>query len=226
MVSGRASTKIKSAIVRVLRPVLPSVWDRAYLFYRHAFYNKAGVIFCHVPKNAGSKINFALYGRRLGHIRLSQLILENKKQLPILAVWREPIERFLSACAYARGGGGTDGIIADAELYRGMNGPSDFLNYLQNLPEARRDPVFRSQSYYFDVSPSEIGRGGLVICRISELMKLESLKWFRRSGINFSTRRNVSEKITMEQSNADIQRIEAFYADDYGIPDRFKSCFL
>ena len=107
-----------------------------------------------------------------------------------------------------------------------MNGPSDFLNYLQNLPEARRDPVFRSQSYYFDVSPSEIGRGGLVICRLSELKKLESLQYFRISGINFSTRRNVSEKITMEQSNADIQRIEAFYADDYGIPDRFKSCLL
>ena len=67
--------------------------------------SKAGVIFCHVPKNAGSKITLALYGRRLGHIRLSQLIRANKKQLPILAVWRGTIERFLSASAYARGGG-------------------------------------------------------------------------------------------------------------------------
>ncbi|MCH2114798.1 MAG: hypothetical protein MK171_07815 [Pirellulales bacterium] len=224
VLNAKTSAKAKSAILRVVRPLLPNIWDRAYRTYRHSHYSSAGLIFCHIPKNAGSSIAFSLYRRRLGHMRLSQLISENKEGLPILAIWRDPVARFLSSCKYASGGGGTDGIIANAESYQKIRSVSEFLDHLEKLPDSERDPVFRTQSWYLDVLANDLHATNLTLCRVSELPKLQSLKWFRN--LDFSAKRNASDPHSIPKTDDDLRRIRKLYENDFRALERYSEFFL
>lgn len=128
------------------------------VFRRRSLWVKAGMIFVHVPKNAGSSVNDALYGQFMGHIpawRIKQLAPKTFTRFPSFALLRDPVNRCRSAYEFAKAGRGEG-----AGLLAGMNRPErykipEFNSFeqfvtewlpLQNLDAA--DPVFRSQSSY------------------------------------------------------------------------------
>lgn len=78
------------------------------IFRRYFNWRKAGCIFVHIPKAAGTSINHSLYGRTLGHYSASTI----KNRFPKLyesaftfSVTRNPWDRLLSAYRFACSGG-------------------------------------------------------------------------------------------------------------------------
>lgn len=104
----------------------PSVLQRAILVRRReAIWRKAGIVFVHIPKAAGTSINLALYGQFMGHVRARDIRLWGSaavNALPSFAVTRNPWDRLVSAYRFARRGSGIGGDFQAAvhrpEQYR------------------------------------------------------------------------------------------------------------
>jgi len=121
---------------------------------RLAAVRDAGILFVHVPKNAGMSISHALYGMQIKHASIRyyrRAAPELIAAVPSFAVVRDPVDRFLSAFAYARRGGSRDNRIAAPfrPLYAAFRSVDDALDHV----EAARSPyavdhVFRAQSWY------------------------------------------------------------------------------
>lgn len=84
---------------------LRSIKNQINLYRRYPYWKGEGVIFIHVPKAAGTSINYSLYGRTLGHYSA----LDIKLRFPRLysdcltfSLVRNPWSRALSAYRFAR----------------------------------------------------------------------------------------------------------------------------
>jgi hypothetical protein len=93
---------------------------------RSPLWVRAGIVFVHVPKAAGTSINQALYGRFMGHIPASSIHRwgsHEVRTLPSFAVCRNPWDRLVSAYRFVKQGGGIGGPFTAGvwrpELYRG-----------------------------------------------------------------------------------------------------------
>ncbi|HEX8639917.1 MAG TPA: sulfotransferase family 2 domain-containing protein [Allosphingosinicella sp.] len=76
---------------------------------RAGYWLRAGIVFIHVPKAAGTSFNHALYGRFIGHPRAMDVARWAPKAvqaLPSFSVTRNPWDRLVSAYRFARAGGG------------------------------------------------------------------------------------------------------------------------
>lgn len=97
---------------------------------------ETGLLFIHIPKSAGSSISLSLYGRSLGHKKLSEWLYEYPKsvqKLKIFSVIRHPIERFISAFWFLKSGGMNEMDFQFAEKYLSkMQTPDDLAKYLMN----------------------------------------------------------------------------------------------
>lgn len=117
MQAGRAKHLALSALTRLLgeRRARTVLLARNFRSYR-----RAGVIFVHVPKAAGSTVSAALYGRSLGHFTATELRDHDAAafaEIPSFAILRDPIARAVSAWRYVRAGGTADGWIAPHRDY-------------------------------------------------------------------------------------------------------------
>ncbi|MFW7268226.1 sulfotransferase family 2 domain-containing protein [Gluconacetobacter sp. Hr-1-5] len=121
---------------------------------RMALVARRGILFIHVPKNAGTSIATALYGRTLSHqsIRYYQDVApELARDLPSFAILRDPVDRFLSAYSYARNGGTRDRTVAPEfrDLYMGFRSLDDALDHVEQARSIYgMDHIFRPQSWY------------------------------------------------------------------------------
>ncbi len=113
----------------------------------------SGLLFIHVPKNAGTSICDRLYGAQMKHcsIRYYAKAAPDLLALPSFALVRDPIDRFLSAFRYARTGGTRHRTVSAPfrERYATFRTIDDAIDH---LAEARSpfgiDHIFRPQSWY------------------------------------------------------------------------------
>lgn len=159
-------------IKKCIKFLLPEEVLMAQLVLRRSvIWKKTGLIFIHVPKNGGTSINNALYGRFMGHFRvrdIERLRPDLLHTLPSMAVTRNPWARAYSAYTFARRGAAmTDGAqINDAQRYTRPEFESFERFVLEWLPArdlTREDYVFRPQTHFIlnsqrDVAVAHLGR--------------------------------------------------------------------
>jgi hypothetical protein len=151
----KAQHTLKFWAREALKSALPAGgWERLDRARRWRYYRRAGAVFIHVPKAAGSSVAMALYGRRLGHHPARALMREDAASWAALekfSVLREPCSRFLSAYAYALAGGTREGAIRWRAEYedpalRDVN--AFVLDYLARGELVDKDVVFWPQSHF------------------------------------------------------------------------------
>jgi hypothetical protein len=108
----RFAGRAKAVIRRSVQKISPRYRERCNVAALQApfpeEYRRAGVVFLHVPKAAGTSITLSIYGRATGHISLEQLIRSyphSMRKLRSCAVFRDPAERFVSAFRFLKRGG-------------------------------------------------------------------------------------------------------------------------
>ncbi|MDQ4086405.1 MAG: sulfotransferase family protein [Pseudomonadota bacterium] len=139
---------------------------------------RAGAVFIHVPKTAGTSFNQALYGRFIGqHLRavdVARWAPPVVRALPSFAVVRNPWDRLVSAYRFARRGHGAgDGpraYIRRPDLYRAPEF-SSFERFVKEWLVEREvtaiEDVFRPQSFFLCD-----GRGNVLVDHVGRLEQL------------------------------------------------------
>jgi len=130
------------------------IWRRAQLW------KDAGIIFIHIPKNGGTSINQALYGRFMGHYSAKQVLQNSPKlfnTLPTFAISRNPWDRCASAYRFAKSGIANNAPKNLAMTYHSDYGSTNFSTFekfvcdwlpSQNLKKV--DFIFRPQLSFVD----------------------------------------------------------------------------
>ena len=209
-----------------LKGALPAGgWERLDRARRWRHYRRAGAVFIHVPKAAGSSIATALYGRRLGHHPARRLMQEDPvgwAALERFSVLREPVSRFLSAYAYALAGGTAEGAIRwraeyDDPALRDAN--AFVLDYLACGELLDKDVVFWPQSYFVRGASGE-AVAGLSLFRTDDpeplAAYLSSLGCAAPARIN---RGQVAAGLTLELGAEARRMLESLYAADFALLD-------
>lgn len=91
------------------------------LYRRYPHWNRAGCIFIHIPKVAGTTINHALYGRTLGHYTIREVRSAFPRLVErcfVFSVVRNPLSRLYSAYRFAKAGSTADMAIHEPSKYR------------------------------------------------------------------------------------------------------------
>lgn len=186
---------------------------------RLAAFRNIGMLFIHVPKNAGMSVSQAIYGLQVKHatFRYYQMIAPDLADGPSFAVIRDPAARFLSAYAYARAGGSADNIVSAPfrREYRSMRTIDQALDLL----EAKKFPydvdhIFRPQSWYLQ---DEAGRVG-----VRHLLGLAELdQWLRRVLEVSVPHINRGPPSRERLTSAQIARLRRLYPQDFDLFERF-----
>jgi len=164
MVNGlyRCKIQLMNAMRRTLgdRLVMEQYRKRSERKYR-----KAGIVFIHIPKAAGTSVCESLYQGRVGHFTLAEMRQTGQNDcarsrgqqgidgLPTFSVVRDPLERLYSSYRYARDGGGSKGAINPDPVYesRAFRSFSSFLSeWLVEQELTTLDRVFWPQTRFVE----------------------------------------------------------------------------
>jgi hypothetical protein len=177
---------------------------------------QAGLLFIHIPKNAGMSVSDAVYGEPINHasIRYYQKARPDLVEaLPSFAVLRDPVERFISAYNYGRVGGTHENRISkpfDAQ-YAAFRSIDEALDHVE---AARRpydvDHIFRPQSWYVTDRQGRVAVTRLLlfseIGRIGEFFPDASVRPLDHLNRVTATERQMTDRQT--------ERVRALYAQD------------
>ncbi|NHO19930.1 hypothetical protein GOB90_13285 [Acetobacter oeni] len=188
---------------------------------RHEMIRKAGVLFIHVPKNAGTAICRTLYGRELEHrsIRYFRKSVPALSALPSVAIIRDPVERFISAYRHAKGGGGRHRDLAEtfAAEYAAFRSIDDAIAHVERAANWYQvDHIFRPQSWYVTD-----GKGQILVDRLFHITRLHELsEYLDPEGTLAIPQLNAAITPSLSATPEQVERIRALYKRDYEIQTR------
>lgn len=192
---------------------------------RLASIRSSGVLFIHIPKNAGTSLSMALYGHVIRHdtIRYYEHVAPEFMYSAItVAIMRNPVERFISAYRFAKSGG---------TAYRQVSAPfrSKYMSF-QSIESALEcvensktpfevDHIFRPQSWYITDRVGRLAVQHLV--DISDLAQLQRL--LPNSKIASLPQINRSHSPDVEVSALQRARICRIYQDDVALWEELRA---
>ncbi len=183
---------------------------------------RRGVLFIHVPKNAGTSIATALYGRPMLHETMhffTRTAPATLRQIPSVAILRDPVARFVSSYCYARAGGGRHRQVVDTfrDRYMKFRSVDDALDHVENARSIYgMDHIFRPQSWYVNDRSEQVLVDHLVpLSAVANLHRvLPAFRGVRIQHLNESLDHDIV--LTGRQ----IARIHAIYHQDVLLYDR------
>lgn len=177
---------------------------------------KAGLLFIHIPKNAGMSVAEAVYGQQVNHdsIRYYQKARPDMVEaLPSFAVLRDPVDRFISAYNYARVGGVAANRISKpfSARYAAFRSIDEALDHVE---QARRpydvDHIFRPQSWYVTDRQGRVAVTKLLL--FSEIGRIA--EYFPDIPVRPLEHLNRVPTTARQMSDRQIARVRALYAQD------------
>ncbi len=207
-----------------LKGALPAGgWERLDRARRWRHYRRAGTVFIHVPKAAGSSIATALYGRRLGHHPARKLMQEDPAAWAALdkfSVLREPVSRFLSAYSYALAGGTQEGAIRwraeyDDPALRDVN--AFVLDYLGCGELFEKDVVFWPQAYFVRDAKGDAVPGLALFSTADPAPLAVHLATLNRAAPARMNRGQSATDLSLTLGSEARRRLEAIYAADIAL---------
>ncbi len=223
----RSVTSIKLVSDLHERPSFPGIYPPLdpKLRRRLRRIREAGVLFIHIPKNAGMSVSSILYGEQVFHptIRYYQRVAEDiASSLPSFAIWRNPIERFVSAYCYGRVGGAPNAPVARAfrKLYGAFGSLNDALDHVasaKNLYDI--DHIFRPQFWYVADFAGRIAVDN--ICMIDDLDRAVASDAL--PGLRDVARLNRSKSMKVKLTDVQIDRLRQLYSIDFAIYDALQN---
>lgn len=174
----------------ILWKVAPSYVERRHFFEALCDFEKSGVALVHIPKTAGFSLSQAIYGRQIGHLTWNRIYWSSPNsfhELRKIAVWRHPVDRFVSAFCFLKFGG-----ISEADKHYSVNALQDIdtindfvetLKHEKHLMNAMRQVHFRPQHEFVCNKKGEI--------MVDYLLHFKSF----RTDIGEILGRNVQERI-------------------------------
>lgn len=229
MLPGLKHMALRLAKVHLVGDLYERSCDRGFVLpldakrrQRLACVRKAGMLFIHIPKNAGMSISEALYGRQIKHASIRYY----QKAAPRLldrvtscAIIRDPIERFASSLRYAQAGGTRDNRVSRPfrELYRSFVTAEHALDHLETAQSIYDiDHIFRPQSWYITDH-----NGHIIVDKLFPFHDLGRIVDFLDLGCRADmTHLNASKSARLAFTAGEIERIRNFYASDLGLVDR------
>ncbi|WP_395331368.1 sulfotransferase family 2 domain-containing protein [Novosphingobium sp. BL-8H] len=181
----------------------------------------SGLLFIHVPKNAGTSISDRLYGAQTKHASAIYYArtAPDLLALPSFAIVRDPIERFVSAYRYARSGGTRHRRISQpfAERYAGFRGIDDAIDHLASARSAFDiDHVFRPQAWYLLDA-----RGQPAIDRLLPYERLNEIgRVLGRADLADLPQFNRCDTPCELPGRAQLEFLRRFYARDFELRER------
>ncbi|WP_198350638.1 sulfotransferase family protein [Sphingomonas prati] len=192
---------------------------------RLASIRSSGVLFIHVPKNAGTSLSMALYGHAITHdtMRYYERVAPGfVASAATVAVVREPVERFVSAFRYATNGGTPCRWVSEPfrATYQAFQSIDAALDHLERY----RDPfdvdhIFRPQRWYLADAAGRLAVEHLV--PIDDLGRLHAL--FADRKVAPFPRLNVSRASGMTVSDVQRERIRRLYREDVALWETVRS---
>ncbi|WP_182356069.1 sulfotransferase family 2 domain-containing protein [Komagataeibacter europaeus] len=177
-----------------------------------------GVLFIHVPKNAGTSVARALYGMDIGHetIRYFRRRIPDLVGFPSFAILRDPVRRFMSAYHYARAGGSEARHVAQGfrPAYMAFNGIDDALDHIAHVHSCYdMDHIFRPQSWYLTDEHGQVAVDRLFL--MDDMRRIQD--FVRNYTSNPIGHANAGGGVDEIPSADQITRIRQIYRQDYDL---------
>lgn len=180
---------------------------------------KAGVLFIHVPKNAGTALSYSLYGCTMRHesIRYYQTHAPDiVSKLPSFALWRDPVERFLSAYDFIRNGGGSHVTLHPSFVsrYAHLTTLDLMIGYVESASSIYKlDHVLRTQNWYVTDR-----NGDVAVQKLFNLKHINRLSCFVPALARCEIKKiNTTQRFTTELTPSQKEKIRDLYRADYAL---------
>jgi GT2 family glycosyltransferase len=184
---------------------------------------RLGVLFIHIPKNAGVSYSHALYRRQVWHrtARYYRAVRPSIfKTCDSFALLRDPVERCLSAYEFLRAGGSARAVASQkiARIVKDFKSIHEYLDYVsENINKPfMLDNVMRCQRWFIEDLDSRVIVKRLFILE-EDAQALESyldkLGIREVPAINVTLKKQISEK----SDSRVLERIGMIYAADYAL---------